>query len=82
MQRYGVHAVTLASGIRSVVENVTEVRAASCAGDRGAQNRKAMILRQRDVLVRDGFPETGPAGAGLKLGPGGKQGRIAANATI
>src|SRR5207245_1160217 len=70
LERAGVDAEALPGGVGAVVEDVSEVPAATLADDLGALHEKAVVGAELDVLGVLGFVEAGPAGARLKLGPG------------
>ena len=55
---------------------------AAPAGDCRPYHFHCEIPTFTDVLLRNGLPETGPAGAGVKLCIGVETCRIAANAAI
>ena len=66
-QRRGVHTVAKPGRLRAVVEDVTEMRVAEFAAYGGAHHAEGGVPLLDDVLLSDGSPEAGPAGAGLEL---------------
>src|SRR5580765_3800309 len=64
-----IHAVAQPCRLRTIVEDMTEMRVATAARDRGAHHdRNALVHALDDVQRRNRLPETWPAGAGLELG--------------
>ena len=53
----GVHAVTQAGGLGTVVEDVAEVGVAFGAGDGDAGHSKSRVADLGDVFFGDGLPE-------------------------
>src|SRR5277367_2038719 len=51
------------------------------AGDSITNHAVADVADRADILRRNWLPETGPTGAGIKLGLGGEQRVVAADAT-
>src|SRR5271169_2564125 len=62
-QRCRVHAVAQAGRLGAVVEDVAEVGVALGALDLVAGHAQAAVGVLLHVLLRDGLPEAGPAGA-------------------
>src|SRR5688572_23401234 len=81
-ERHRVHAVAQAGGSRAVVENMAEMRGATCAADFLPARAGGLALALDQVMARDGLPEARPAGAGVVLGLGVVQRGIAADAAI
>jgi hypothetical protein len=79
-QSDGVHAVAKTGGPRAVCENVAEMRVAEAARDFRAYHAEAAICGFANIFLRDGFPETGPAGAGFEFGAGVEECVVAADA--
>ena len=67
LERGGVEAVAQAGGLRAVLEDVAEVRAAAGAVDLVAHHAVAVVALRADVHRVDGGVEAGPAGARVEL---------------
>ena len=76
-----VVAVALAGGPGSVIEDMALMAAATPAVIFSAGNQQPKVLAGRDG-VGQGLPKTGPAGAAVEFGCGGKQRQLAAAAQI
>src|ERR687890_1101337 len=64
VERDAVHAPPLPAGLlRTVLEDVAEMRAAACAAYLGAHHPVRAILDELDGVRRDGLGEARPAGA-------------------
>jgi hypothetical protein len=81
-ERGGIDAVPQAGRIGAIVENVSEMRFAAAACYSRPHHPESLIFRSVDVFARYRLPETGPTGAGVELGCGGKQSGVATNASI
>ena len=78
----GVHAVAQAGGLGAIVKDVAQVGLAFGAGNLVTDHAQASVGGGADIFFGDGRPETGPAGAGIKLGVGSEQGVVAAYAAV
>src|ERR1700730_12458538 len=78
-QRKAVHAVAQAGRLRSIVENVAEMTAATAAVDFGAQHPKGAVFGLADGIV-ERLITTRPAGAALEFRLRGEQRQVAAGA--
>jgi hypothetical protein len=76
-----VVAIALAGGPGSVVKDMALMAAAAPAVILSARNQQPKVLAGRDG-VGQGLPKTGPAGAAVEFGCGGKQRQLAAAAQI
>src|ERR1700678_2107980 len=56
------------------------MRIAARAMNFGTLDQHAEIGSRADILIRNGRPKAGPAGAGIKLGIGAEDGGVAADA--
>src|SRR5215472_684090 len=75
-----VHAVTQSAGLRTVVEDVAEMAAASAAVHFGAAHEETSVGLSLDRTV-DRRREAGPTGSAVELGGRGEQ-RLAAAGTV
>src|ERR1700729_2926807 len=66
-QRHTVHAITQARGPRAVLEDMAEMAAATHAMHFGALHIERAVVAGENG-VRQGFPETGPAGVTVIFG--------------
>ena len=80
--RRRVHAVAQSGRSRPVIEHVPQVRVAVPAGDGGALHAECLVRDLGDVLWRDGLVEAGPSRAGLELGLGTEDRRVATDAAV
>lgn len=67
LQGNRIDAVTLVSGLRAVVEHMTEVGAADAARRLNPLHNVTVVGLGIDVLWRDGLPKAWPACAGIKF---------------
>ena len=81
LQRRRIDAIAQARGLRTVLEDVAEVRVAPGAVDFRAPHEEGVVLARADV-VRDGCMKTRPAGAGLELGVRVEQLQVTGDAAI
>src|SRR6476469_2870963 len=82
LERGRVHAVPLAGGARSVVEDVTEVAPAATAADLGAHHAVGRVGHELHRLRDERLGEARPAGTGLELGVGVEQLSAARRAAV
>src|SRR5262249_4793294 len=82
IERHGVDAVSQPGRLGAVLEDVPEVRLATCAVHLGATHEEAPILLGLDLVVGDGFEEARPAGAGVELGVRAEQVGAAGGAAV
>ena len=81
-KRGGVHAVSQPGGLGSIVEDVPQVSSALGAGDGGANDSEARVVRFGDVFWSNRRPEAGPSSSGIEFGRRVEQRIIAADAAI
>ena len=67
---------------RAVVKHVSQVSVAPAAKHFISNHPKRVVLGDHDIILRNRRPEAGPTRAGLELGFGIEENRIAANAFI
>ena len=80
VQGDGVYAVAEARGRGTVVEDMAEMGVTAATGNFGAHHSEAAVDRFANIFLGDWSPETGPSGAGVELGVGVEQSRVAAHA--
>src|ERR1700694_4748005 len=78
-QRKAVHAVAQAGRLRPIVEDVTEMAAATAAVNFGPQHPKGPVFGLADGILKR-LIKTRPAGTALEFGFRGEQRQIAAGA--
>lgn len=66
-ERHRVHTIAKTGGRRTIIEDMAEMRAASCAGDFRSKNCRHSTSGRPDRCWFDRFPETWPAGAGIEF---------------
>src|SRR4051794_33294810 len=74
-----VDAIAQAGRLRTVIEDVAEMAAATAAMHLGAQHAVGTVLGLADIAL-DRLIKARPAGAALEFGVGGKQRQVAAGA--
>src|SRR4051794_895722 len=79
LQRDAVQTVTQSGRRRTIIEHVTEMRAATRAENFIALHAETVVFHRRDDSGDKRFGETGPAGAGFELRIAREQRRIAAD---
>src|SRR5689334_12669891 len=78
-QRETVHAIAQAGRLRAIVEDVTEMAAATAAMHLGAQHAEGAVFRLADRVLQR-LIEARPAGAAFELGVRREQRQVAAGA--
>ncbi len=68
LHRHRIHAVAQAGGPRAIVENMAQMRIATGADHLGAHGTETGVGLLDYILLGNGLPETGPAGARVELG--------------
>jgi hypothetical protein len=82
LQRNTIHAITEASRLGPIVENVSEVASAAVTMNLGAdQEKEAAVLRCFDCPL-DRSPEAWPTRFAIELGAGGEQRQVAPSTYI
>jgi len=81
-ERCRVDAESQSRRRRPIVEDVAEMASAAAAHDFDAQHSLAAVVPRRNTPDVQRPPETGPAGARIKLGIGAEQRRITADAVV
>ena len=79
LQGDAIQAIAEARWFGTVIEDVTEVRAAARANNFVAFHSQAGVVRGGNERRDEWLRETGPTGARLKFGVAGKQRRVAAD---
>src|ERR1700680_22060 len=82
LERCRVHAVALSGGLRTVVEDMTEMRVAGCAQDLGAAHQMAVVLCGANAFGRGRRVKARPSATGIEFGFGVEEERAAARAAI
>src|SRR5690349_4541835 len=82
LQRSGIDTIAKMSRLRSVVEDMTEMRAALAARDFSSPHHEAVILFGFDIFLGYRRPKTRPAGSGVELGIGREKLIATARASI
>src|SRR5215813_8615138 len=82
LQRSGIDTIAEMSRLRSVIEDVTEMRAAFAARDFNSPHHEAIIVFGFDIFFGNGSPKARPAGAGIELGIGREKLIATAGASI
>src|SRR6476469_10858710 len=80
LQRNAIQAVTKAGRCRAVIEDMTEMRAASRAKNFVAFHPEAVVFHGRDDSGNERLRKTGPTGSGFEFGVAREQRRIATGA--
>src|SRR5882724_8185573 len=81
-ERFGVDAISQASGGGPVIENMAEMAVAASAQNLRADHAVAAVCMRDNVLLGHKLEEAGPAGAGVELAMGGEQGQPTADTAV